>query len=360
MNKLSVIDIFSRAYDKLGSSYNIKAGFNGPYNDSETLCRNLCHWLIIISTLYKFKKEKHYKDDAYNIINTLNSKKLRPMNASFHFRLNPEKDFSNGLMGQAWVIEALIFAYKTFNDNTLLNLAIELYNMHSFDHERGLWRVLNVDGSYSSFDKTFNHQLWFAASASLIGNETVNRDVNKFIDNVLDKVNLYNDGIIFHKSSLFSFKKEVKYGFLGLSNYIIDTLFNLKSKKSLYSKSVGYHSFNLYAFTMLSDSFPELDFFNSKKFDSISKVLDNHGYYKALNKSNYSYKYNPPGFECAVFISYFLDDPEQKIIEHINKNIKVTGLFNDVNVHDTNTSFARLYELSRLRYPLDKKVFDVY
>lgn len=99
MNKLSVIDIFSRVYDKLGFLYNIKVGFNGFYNDSEILCCNLCYWLIIIFILYKFKKEKYYKDDVYNIINILNFKKLRFMNVLFYFRFNLEKDFFNGLMG---------------------------------------------------------------------------------------------------------------------------------------------------------------------------------------------------------------------------------------------------------------------
>lgn len=143
-----------------------------------------------------------------------------------------------------------------------------------------------------------------------IGNEIVNWDVNKFIDNVFDKVNLYNDGIIFYKLLLFSFKKEVKYGFLGFLNYIIDIFFNFKSKKLLYFKFVGYYFFNLYVFIMFLDSFFELDFFNSKKFDSILKVLDNYGYYKVFNKLNYFYKYNLLGFECVVFISYFLDDLE--------------------------------------------------
>ena len=45
------------------------------------------------------------------------------MNATFYCRLNPEKDFSNGLIGQAWVIEALVEAHKLTKEDSYIEKA---------------------------------------------------------------------------------------------------------------------------------------------------------------------------------------------------------------------------------------------
>ncbi|MCF6145992.1 MULTISPECIES: hypothetical protein [Pseudoalteromonas] len=360
--KVSIIDIFEMAYNRInGELTNIKPGHNGPYMDPETLCRNYSHWLIIAMTLYRETNNENYYLFAQKIISELKGCLFRPMAASFHCRSNPNKDFSNGLMGQAWVMEALLFSYEILEDKSLLQLAEEIYFKHFFDKKRGIWRILNVDGSYSDFDKTFNHQLWFAAIASQIPRDSIKDDIKLFFNNVIRNIEVYSDGVIYHKSSIFKFSIESKLGVLSLVNFLIDSFFNMKSKSGLYSKSVGYHSFNLYAFSILQDSFLDDSFFTSEKFKKIGNVIFSKEYQKTLQKSKYSFQYNPPGYEEAVFLSRqpTVKDNYDSVLNTIQRNFNITGKYNIKGVHDEHTSFARLYELARLSIDLNRKFITV-
>ncbi|MFW6016905.1 MAG: agl cluster protein AglQ, partial [bacterium] len=141
-------------------------GHNGPYQDVETPVRNTAHYLLAYSNLYKY-----YEDDKYlKVINRsadyLMKSINRPNDATFYCRDKDNKDKSNGLMGQAWVIEALCGAYETLNEKKYLDLAEKVFLLHPFEH--GFWKIVDTDGSVKKIDGTFNHQLWFAAAGTII------------------------------------------------------------------------------------------------------------------------------------------------------------------------------------------------
>lgn len=332
---------------------NIKSGHNGPYQDVETKVRNYAHFLVISSFLFSYKKNDKYKEFSYELINALESDEFRPMNASFLCRTNPEKDLSNGVMGQAWVMEAFIYASKTFSDEALIEKAMNLYEMHQFDEKRSLWRVLNVEGSYSGFDQTFNHQLWFAAVSSHLPDAKAKKNSLNFLRNIVKKLELYENGVIYHKSMIQHFKIEKGFGAVAVLNWFLGFIYSKKSKKNLYSKSVGYHSFNLYALALLFKSFPNDEFFKSKKMHKIMNVLSNVKFRKELVASNYSYQYNPPGFENAYALSTitpFLnkDKALRELEDHFYYTVISENELFGKNSHDYNTSMARMYELVRV------------
>ena len=91
---------------------------------------------------------------------------------------NPGKDFCNGLIGQSWSIEALMYAANYFDIPKILKIAKEVFLLHPFDEKSGLWRRTEVNGSFLSVDETFNHQLWFAASGSLICQISTDEEIN--------------------------------------------------------------------------------------------------------------------------------------------------------------------------------------
>ena len=92
-------------------------GCNGPYHDSETPVRNTAHWLITMLKAFEISQAKpDFIDSAWRAVQYLLSPSARPMNATFFCRTNPEKDFCNGVIGQAWVIEALAIAGRKLND----------------------------------------------------------------------------------------------------------------------------------------------------------------------------------------------------------------------------------------------------
>ena len=155
-------------YEELMKQGYILPGHNGPYIDQETPVRNTSHWLILFGYMYlKTKDEKYYDavvKSADFLINPIN----RPEDATFYCRNKEGKDQSNGLIGQAWTIEALAEAYKVTNKMIYLDTAIEVFLLHPFDKKAGLWKVVETNGVIKSFDMTFNHQLWFAMSGAIL------------------------------------------------------------------------------------------------------------------------------------------------------------------------------------------------
>ena len=149
-------------------------GHNGPYHDTETPVRNSGHWLITFSKCYKLTNKSKYKDKVYQLAEYLTTEDARPNGYSFYHRNKKGKDKCNGLIGQAWTFEALTEATKILKDNKYALLAEDIFFQHTFNEECGLWNRLEIDGKILPIDRTFNHQLWFAACASLIKSQKSN------------------------------------------------------------------------------------------------------------------------------------------------------------------------------------------
>ncbi|MFW6015622.1 MAG: hypothetical protein ACOCRK_04230, partial [bacterium] len=160
--------IISRKLLEIESKGFIKGGHNGPYYDEETPVRNTAHWAVIFSYYYKKTNQKRYYDAVKLCGDYLLSKEARPMNGTFFCRYNTNKDFVNGIIGQAWAIEGLVAVYDTTSDEKYIQAAREVFLMLPFDQNNKLWSVIDIDGSRKGFDMTFNHQLWFATSGVLI------------------------------------------------------------------------------------------------------------------------------------------------------------------------------------------------
>jgi hypothetical protein len=172
-----------------GSDGSFPPGQNGPYADRETPVRTTAHWLITLLSLHERTGEAAFRDAAARAAGYLRSDDVRPMGASFLARTLPERDFCNGLIGQAWAFEAMAAAAEPLGQPRLRELARELFLRHPFDERAGLWRCLNVEGSHGPFDMTFNHQLWFAASGALIEADPrgeLGARVQRFLDRTLE------------------------------------------------------------------------------------------------------------------------------------------------------------------------------
>ena len=123
MNSEEILIELAEKYIKiLGNAGYIPGGHNGPYLDEETPVRSCSHWISIFAYLHlKTNKIKYYQ--ALNkCAEFLLSKAARPMDEVFFCRKNPNKDFSNGLMGQAWGIEGLVTAYEFTKNDVFLDL----------------------------------------------------------------------------------------------------------------------------------------------------------------------------------------------------------------------------------------------
>ena len=118
-------------------------------------------------------------------------------------------------------------------------------------------------------------------------------------------------------------------------------------------KEVGYHAFNTYAFSTINKLYPDLEFFKTNSYKKILNYLKSDEYKKNIFLSEYGFKYNPPGFEFLKTYNthrVFLDNSDEflhKLLKyHISSNYDIANHSFTSNVHDANTSAARIYELS--------------
>lgn len=367
-----LIEVIGNIGIKYLSEYNyIPGGQNGPYQDTETPVRNTSHFIRIFSYLYKKTGESKYKEAIINCVKYLKTKDAIPFSNIYHIRKDPSKDFSNGVIGQAWVIEGFIEAAIILKDENLFELAKLNFLAHPFDEKLKLWRIVNVDGSYNQIDWTFNHQLWFAAIGSelnqYVQSTKIEHNLKSFFQKLPEYFNTYNSGLIKHLIQPNSTKKDkVK----KVAKTIYSSYQNLKLRKSLVHKEAGYHAFNLYGLAIIKTNH-NLDFFSSSKFKQSIEYLNSNSFEteirnnffekditfleiekKEVSINLYGLPYNPIGFELPFILKTFRPNEESLLpmkyfalqLEKTYNN--KTGVF-DKDTFDPLTLTSRIYELLR-------------
>ena len=289
------------------------------------------------------------KEAAKKCAEYLLSDEARPMNATFWHRKTARKDKCNGLIGQAWTIEALMTAGEELHINKCKELAKEVFLLHPFDEKCGLWKRVDIDGKILEFDFVFNHQLWFAACGAMIDSKEVEETIWEFMDNLNKNIEINETGLIQH----FIISK------CRLKTRLYGTIFKLylkkKGKEHVHALEEGYQSFNLYAFALLKKSVPQHLFWDFNKFIPILEYIQLNSYRSKLKNNKYGFPYNPVGFENAfaihTFSDYFKENPYSpsdwlswQIKEHFDFE---TGLMVK-NTGDPRTLSARIYEATRL------------
>jgi hypothetical protein len=254
----------------------LQPGHNGPYNDPETPVRNYGHWLITFSKCYEFTGEQIYLDKVRELAEYLISDDARPHGFSFHHRSIEGKDKCNGLVGQAWTFEALAEASAVIRDIKYVEIAEEVFFDHKFNTEFGLWHRLEIDGNILSIDDTFNHQLWFAACASLLNTprrEEIRGRIFRFMECLPKNLSVFDSGLIYHPIERnlnnigFGIPKKLKLdksvkSLLSLLSKRKGQANHKQQREKMIHKSLGYHQFNMYAFGMLKESLPDHPFGN--------------------------------------------------------------------------------------------------
>ena len=347
-------------------------GHNGPYRDPETPVRNTAHWLITFLHSYEYTQKTEFKAAAEKAAEYLLTPGARPMAQTFLCRTNQAKDFSNGLIGQAWVIEALAAASDKLQSPKYKKLAKTLFNLHPFDEKKGLWKVVNVDGSYRDFDMTFNHQLWFAATGAMLSEDPQDAIAKKiicFLNMLPGMFKVSSSGLISHplvlKTNFLKNCKKKVFGLYERLRYI--------SKTSEY-KEAGYHAFNLYAMAILKERFQGHSFWQTNKFKKTLEYIDQNEFRQLLQSSKhysdfyrlnvhpdtpscnrYGYPYNPVGFEVAFALKVFSNsssDINSKMSfwasSQFNNSFDFDNNMLSRNTEDPITLSARIYEATRL------------
>ena len=327
------------------------AGHNGPYHHPETPVRNTAHWLFLTASLFIQSGEEKWKEAGEKAIDFLKSPKARPHYQTFHCRDRIGFDSCNGLIGQAWVIEALVKASEAFDRQDCYELAEEVFLLHPWDENVGIWSRVEVDGTGLYYDGTFNHQLWFAAAGGMLYKTPVAQErVEAFLEKIAVNVQLYSTGIIFHSSAMGHLTDYLK---TGVKPLLRETKFRLKKrikKNGLYSKSVGYHGFNLYGFAILKKVFPNAPIWETPNFFKLLTAHRLQNFIRDVRNSEFGYRYNLAGIEIAFAVETFFNDKEEVRV-WLNRQMEVTFLSDTAvlsrDAHDPNTAMARIYQAAR-------------
>ncbi len=322
-------------------------GHNGPYHIDETPVRNTSHWLITFLKAYEISGDKRYKKAAKKATQYLLSEEARSHRHTFH-HLKTDGKKCNGLIGQAWTVEALLKASEYLDQDELVETAAEVFKMHKFYESRGLWYIKEIDGRDLSIDFVFNHQLWFAAVGSMFDKNKypeIHRKVKTFMENLESNLGIYKDGLIKHPVSYIPLNKKGIRRFLSKVKW---TIFRKKKRKNC----AGYHPFNLYGFALLKENYPEISFWDSEKFKKTIDFVLNKKSLEMMKESEYGFDYNVCGIEVAYSLNKFCDDKEsvekKYLEEQLNRNYDFEKNLLCKNTTDQNTLSARIYEATRL------------
>ncbi|MDJ0848757.1 MAG: agl cluster protein AglQ [Myxococcota bacterium] len=326
------------------------AGRNGPYGDAETPVRNTGHWLVSLCAAWTWTREARFREAALAATRHLASEKARPGGATFLHRDKPGKDACNGLVGQAWSIEALAAAAEAFEAPHLSELAERVFLLHPFDGDLGLWRRVEVDGSELTWDATFNHQLWFAASGALIApfaSPEVAARVHRFLDRVPRNLGLHASGLVRHVVTARPFAwREPR-----LAVRLLRT--RAAEGPEHAHKEAGYHAFNLYAFALLRRHAPDHPCWRSEKFRRLWRYARRPGFRRAVASNPYGWPYNPTGIEMA-FALETLEGPGARgeagawLADQLGRHWDAGASQLRRGTPDPDTLAARLYEATRL------------
>ena len=346
------------------------AGHNGPYHDPETFVRNFSHWLITFSKSYYYTKNTKYREMVYEIAQQLIAKESRPYGFSFYARNKQAKDKCNGLIGQAWAFEALAEASSCLEDKKYIEIAQEVFDLHRFDDKQGLWHRLEIDGTELPVDGTFNHQLWFAAAALkifMVKDDRINNKISTFLDCLPFNLTILDSGLIYHPiervalTQTSELKKTLTYYLKWPIKKILQFVkqnvpaFDLY-QKAMIKKSIGYHSFNMYAFGMIKPYLKNHPFWESLAFKKSIAYMLSDEYQSDLNSNMFAYPYNPPGFEIPFALANLSSLSNESLLqksqfwvsEQFARCFNQATFMMDKNTEDPLTHTARVYQLAMI------------
>ena len=284
-------------------------GRNYTYDEPETPVRTTSHWTVTISEVYDITGKEKFREAADAAVDYLLSQEVRPHGYTYYCRDAPGKDSCNGLVGQAAPIRALTHAGSILDRQDAIDTAEEVFMIHPFDEELGLWECVEIDGKKLSFDRTLNHQILFAADSSKLSLESdvVADRIKMFLDHLPYNIRLHPDGTIKHYikppvlETMNAVIREPRHWRL-IVNGVAFYYYSLSRERK--RKEIGYQPTNLRGLSKLRLQFPEHDTWSHTRIQSVLKTLN------AVENSPEEYGSVIPGICLALANFAFRNDTE--------------------------------------------------
>ncbi len=302
------------------------SGHNGPWNDVETPIRTTSNWANLLLYMHGQDGGGPYRGAAAQALEFVLGPSCKE--AGRPFRCREGRDPPNGLIGQAWALDALLEGSARLREKRYLRAAEDVVLLHQFDEKRGLWHNAGIDGLDAGANNTLNQQVWFAYVAQkawrMGGNETIRLRAESFFRRLKDHVRFDGKTIAHH------------------INPVTEILMPRQSD--------GYLSFLLLGLAMAHRE--DAGLIEERVLDCIPACLAH------LNKSvfqgspDYAWSYNPTGFEVAQVIEEFgLESeigPERWAAEQIKRTYDFGKSMLAKGTDDPETLSSRICEASGL------------
>jgi len=149
------------------------AGHNGPWCVPETPARASAHWAITFAHAWELDGRPAFRDAALRAAESV----VRCRTKSGVFHCLHGKRPANGLIGQAWVVEALVEVGARLGRPDLLAIALQAVHLHPFDAALGLWQRLDLAARPRGIERTANQQIWWAAIAARVARATADDEL---------------------------------------------------------------------------------------------------------------------------------------------------------------------------------------
>lgn len=307
-------EVAEKYYERFNNQGYADAGNNGPHGHEDTPVRNTSHFLIIYSYMYKKYKKEKYLEICKKFADYICSESDKTKNGSVQCMVTDKFDHLNGLIGQGWAIEALLYYYDISDESKYLDYACKIFYSQKYDYKLHLWHRIEIDGKDIGIDPTYNHNIWFAACSSKILDYKYDAELKKIIDDLMINgtkrdFRIYKNGLLKHsvkiapkKSIMIRIKKAIKFIL-----YPVRKL-NLRKLDTKYMER-AYHVFDMYGFCILEEIFPQYEIFSSIKYKKakeyaldIKKMNSDYNVFSAIENNNgkfnvFSYSYNSLAFE---------------------------------------------------------------
>jgi hypothetical protein len=354
-------------YKKFLEQGHATAGHNGPHGHIDTPVRNTAHYLIIYTYLYKITGNEGYRKICSNFADYLCKKQMESETGAIKCIVDGEFDHLNGLIGQGWVIEGLLYYYSVFKEEQCLLSAKSIFFAQKYDYGKSLWHRVELNGSNIGIDPTYNHHVWFAACACRLSDfckdNSVDDIIKDFLTNGIKKnFRIYRDGLLYHHVNILN-SNILKVNLKRLIKmFLIPISFIYPKKLNLKYLEYAYHIFDIFGFSILREKYPHMSFFNSEAYRSavkyasnIKRINEKCGAYRSIENGDmfnvYSYSYNSPAFEYPYVaeINGFANEGVFNDLYDIQKKLMYNAeskMFSRNNP-DVDTWNARVYEIVR-------------
>lgn len=339
------------------------AGHNGPHGHKDTPVRNTSHYLIIYSYLYKKYKEEQFRNICTLFYSYLKESQKRTKSGAIQCMITEQFDHLNGLIGQGWVIEALIYYYETFNFYEALDIAKEIFYSQKYNWEKHLWHRIELDGADIGIDVTSNHNVWFAACSYKLADYCQDSNIDNIIRDFLTQgqhiiLNTYSSGLMVHplvcNDSQFEKGKWKKV----VRTLLTPIKFINPRKLDKHYIEYAYHVFDMYGYSILKNKYGELPIFRSRDYEkalsftiNIKNLLKVNNTDKIARTNVFFYPYNSPAFEWpyVALCNDFYDEDILKLLWDVQERLMYDkeSCSMSQNNPDVDTWNARTYEIIR-------------